>query len=403
MRGKIKLNNQGVFRIEVPKQKFYPKGFALTKQHKNKWCEFEVDKEAQVLSITIEATQEKLTPLADLLATAQAADEEKRREADRKKSQKEFKEKHEAMLARQEQSKDSYELFETFVPTCTKNTLLDDPDNFHLKLNKLAYFDKKEGKFKFFETKGGKLIRKIKPNFGHFNFAQNCQKHLALAKGLCAEVTPYSMPVDGRLVVGLGQASVYETSMTLHHVYGIPYIPASSIKGVVRSWVIRSQYLEDTEANTAKHGSQPSEGEAEKLALQDKTFCDVFGGDEESMHKEARQGKVVFFDAFPCAEPTLEVDIMNPHYSDYYSEKPRDAKVAPADYHNPIPLPFLTVGRQTAGAKSTPLKFQFVLGIRQSTTTHQKLLAQAATWLKQALTQQGIGAKTAVGYGYMSG
>lgn len=393
MRGKIKLNNKGVFRIEAQKQKFYPKGFALTEKHKNKWCEFELEGNDNVLKIIIEATKEVLTPTAELLATAHEADEAKKREKENKKIKKEFEESYELMLAGQEEGIDSYVLSKTCLPKNTKRTLLDDADNFHLKLNKLAQPDQ-EGKFKFYETNKGKLIRKIKPNFGNFNFAQNCQKHLDLAKGLCTQVAQHSLSIDWRLVVGLGQASVYETSMTLHHIYGIPYIPASSVKGVVRSWVIRSEFLNKVTDKERKESEDP----AEDLALKDKTFCAIFGCNEDSVYKEARQGNIVFFDAFPCAEPTLEVDIMNPHYGDYYSDN--HAKTPPADYLSPVPIHFLTVGRQAAHSKEA-LKFQFVLGIRQNSSEDQDPLTKATEWLQQALTQQGIGAKTAVGYGYM--
>src|SRR5690606_28759234 len=37
--------------------------------------------------------------------------------------------------------------------------------------------------------------------------------------------------LDWRLAVGLGEISVYETSIKLHHIYGFPYIPASTFKG----------------------------------------------------------------------------------------------------------------------------------------------------------------------------
>jgi CRISPR-associated protein Cmr6 len=140
------------------------------------------------------------------------------------------------------------------------------------------------------------------------------------------------------------------------------------------------------------------EDAAEKLALGNEQFCDVFGCGEESVYGEARQGNIVFFDAFPCAEPTLEVDIMNPHYSDYYNDN--DAKTPPADYLSPVPIHFLTVGRQAARSKEA-LKFQFVLGLRQNSKEDKELLKTATDWLNEALTQQGIGAKTAVGYGYM--
>src|SRR6266700_183014 len=43
--------------------------------------------------------------------------------------------------------------------------------------------------------------------------------------------------VKGRMIVGLGSESVVETSITLHHTYGIPYIPGSALKGLAASYV----------------------------------------------------------------------------------------------------------------------------------------------------------------------
>jgi len=42
--------------------------------------------------------------------------------------------------------------------------------------------------------------------------------------------------------------------------------------------------------------------------------------------------------------------------------------------------------------------FQFIMGIKKS---QEKLLDKTGEWLKNALEQRGIGAKTAVGYGYL--
>ena len=39
---------------------------------------------------------------------------------------------------------------------------------------------------------------------------------------------------DTPLVCGLGAAHVLETALTLHHIWGVPYIPGSSLKGVCR-------------------------------------------------------------------------------------------------------------------------------------------------------------------------
>ena len=77
---------------------------------------------------------------------------------------------------------------------------------------------------------------------------------------------------------------------------------------------------------------------------------------------------------------------MNPHYGPYYK-----GEAPPADYHNPVPLFFLTVKNAT---------FDFYLGMKPK-HYNKDLLDKANTWLEKALTEHGIGAKTAVGYGYM--
>src|SRR5205085_10984928 len=42
--------------------------------------------------------------------------------------------------------------------------------------------------------------------------------------------------VKGRMIVGLGSESVLETSITLHHTYGVPYIPGSALKGLAANY-----------------------------------------------------------------------------------------------------------------------------------------------------------------------
>jgi len=41
--------------------------------------------------------------------------------------------------------------------------------------------------------------------------------------------------IKGRMIVGLGDESVLETSIMLHHTYGVPYIPGSALKGLAAS------------------------------------------------------------------------------------------------------------------------------------------------------------------------
>ena len=227
---------------------------------------------------------------------------------------------------------------------------------------------------------------------------------------------------NSRLAIGLGNASVFETGITLHHVWGFPYIPASSIKGAVRSWIIQSCFKEK-----------------EEEAIADRSFCDLFGcpselivedekgdrvkkiysengktlesyprsyyriNDTEKLGGE-RRGSLLFFDAFPTHAPQIKEDIMNPHYPKYYT-----GGEAPADYQSPVPIPFLTVENTT---------FQFLLGFKplpgmeKATASgpiakqlgandgELSLLEVGKRWLIKALTEHGIGAKTAVGYGF---
>jgi CRISPR-associated protein Cmr6 len=160
------------------------------------------------------------------------------------------------------------------------------------------------------------------------------------------------------------------------------YIPGSAVKGIVRSWIITELFCEEG-----------AEG-AEKRAIDDEGFRAIFGTPEEA-------GKVRFFDAYPISQPEIETDIMNPHFGEYYGDQ--TGKKPPADYLTPVPIPFLTV-KDTA--------FRFVLGIRESENSliressllerSRPLLDFAEQWLKKALSEHGIGAKTAVGYGLMS-
>ena len=278
---------------------------------------------------------------------------------------------------------DSLDISKTKLPSKIKDVLNDfkNIDNFNLKLNKVARFE--DGKFEFFKTDKGKIIYQIKPNFSEDMIKGISKRYYESIKKLNLKLSDeLKFRPDWRLIVGLGNESVYETSMTLHHIYGIPYIPGSAIKGVVRSYIITEEF-----------------GSDEKKALkEDQGFCDIFGCPKESFYNESRQGKISFFDALPLSKPTIKPDIMNPHYGTYYSDS--SGNVPPADYHSPKPIFFLTV--KDAG-------FEFIIGIKEKDNTAiQKGIFEGKyplevgyEWMKKALNEHGIGAKTAVGYGYL--
>jgi CRISPR-associated protein Cmr6 len=169
-----------------------------------------------------------------------------------------------------------------------------------------------------------------------------------------------NLKTQWRMVVGLGSGSILETSMTLHRIYGFPIIPGSALKGLTKAY-----------ANTV-----------EEISDSDKQITDIFGS--QSSEKPS-QGKVIFFDAIPLKFPKLKLDIMNPHYQEYYSDS--SDKTPPADYLSPNPIFFLTVGE---GAE-----FYFAVASKE-----ENLAKSAKGLLEKALKELGVGAKTSAGYGY---
>ena len=172
----------------------------------------------------------------------------------------------------------------------------------------------------------------------------------------------FSAAADWRIVVGLGGETVLETDLTLHHLYGIPYIPGSALKGLTRAYVTAEKYPNEDEDN---------DNEVVKR---------IFGSQKEA-------GTVVFFDAMPIhGKASFALDIMNSHYPNYYGEKK-----PPTNDQNPNPVTFLTVS-STA--------FMFALALRRPQNEHVKDVEWVKEWLQEALEKFGIGGKTSAGYGY---
>ena len=164
--------------------------------------------------------------------------------------------------------------------------------------------------------------------------------------------------LESDFVTGLGREHPVENGFAWHHTLGTPYLPGSSVKGVVRAW-------------------------AEVWAgAETEDVCRIFGDTNET-----GAGSVIFLDALPAMPVQLKADIMTPHYGPYYQDK--EAKTPPADWHSPNPIPFLVVEAGTS----------FVFGILPRRKDAEADCKRVEGWLKEALSWTGAGAKTAVGYG----
>jgi CRISPR-associated protein Cmr6 len=257
-----------------------------------------------------------------------------------------------------------------FVPndTCleieSKSLKIDEIENFHLRLNKFVKIDFNEEKDKYefdFES-----VKKHLPKLQQVeDYYKSIDKYLTDKKS-------FDLTIENRLIIGLGSTSVFDTSMTLHHIYGIPYIPSTTIKGSFRSCIIQRYF----------NGN-------EKKALKRDWFVNIFGSQDQ-------EGKVIFFDSF-SEDVKIQKDIMTPHYKEYYSDKDNKKKIAPTDTQDPNPIPFLVVTGE----------FKFLIAVKENIQLKIKykkfsILEFVENGLKKSLQNHGIGGKTAVGYGYFN-
>jgi CRISPR-associated protein Cmr6 len=209
-----------------------------------------------------------------------------------------------------------------------------------------------------------------------------------------------------RLVIGAGYPSFIENGFMFHHVYGIPYIPGETLKGLARAVFILSvaeAVKEETKLSEIEEElSEEAEGISQQipkkinLILDDytienpvETFRKIFGS-------KKRRGQVIFFDAYPVKfNPSehFEADIMNSHYGDYYQ-----SGKAPADWLSPNPIHFL--------ALKEGIVFEFSLGLaplEPMEDSEEKLLLETARRLLEVgLKNFGVGNKKRKGYGWFS-
>lgn len=162
-------------------------------------------------------------------------------------------------------------------------------------------------------------------------------------------------------VTGLGREHPVENGFAWHPTLGVPYLPGSSVKGMVRAWAER--WLD----------SKPDSDDINR----------IFGPKQGHLHV----GSVIFLDALPTGPVQLKADVMTPHYGPYYQDE--SGQTPPADWHPPTPIPFLAVARDQS----------FLFGVMPRRAGAVSEVEQAQTWLRSALAWIGAGAKTAVGYG----
>ncbi len=234
----------------------------------------------------------------------------------------------------------------------------------------------------------------VKPDFDALRAYLTRWQALVQAAG----AKPFIMATDWRFIPGLGRKSALEIGFNFHR-YGFPYLPGSAVKGITRTCALFEL------AEAVKLPAEPSDllNQLDQLlALPDEEFKKEIDhkphwgnlaahSDQTAQFRAVfgtleQAGGAIFYEAIPAEAFALEIDIMNPHYKEYYR-----GNTAPVDWDSPNPVTFLAV---PAGKT-----FHFAVGWRRG-AKQSELCDKAVKWLKQGLKDLGAGAKTAAGYGY---
>lgn len=174
----------------------------------------------------------------------------------------------------------------------------------------------------------------------------------------------YKFHIPGRLLLGEGGVSPYAEYVLykFHPLYGVPYIPASTIKGLLRSsW------------NTLFVNGKENQQEAEQREQQ------LFGG----VDSKESLAKLIFFDTYP-SQFALTLDIQTPHYGEYYQ-----GEKEPTDDQKLVPITLICL---------KDVRFKMWIACEDSEIWSQE--EQNIHKAVQCMVEEyGIGAKTALGYG----
>ncbi|WP_206885071.1 type III-B CRISPR module RAMP protein Cmr6 [Alicyclobacillus mali (ex Roth et al. 2021)] len=180
---------------------------------------------------------------------------------------------------------------------------------------------------------------------------------------------------EERVAVGLGRESVYEVGLMFHPVYGVPYIPGSTLKGLL------SHFVHDVVGQQGRHPEFQRGGEGHRF---------LFGTIERD-DEERNRGALIFYDALikPEALKSLRLEVMTIHYPSYYR-----GLDTPHGMDDPIPVHFLSLDRPT---------FLLRLGMDCEDEKADEWLAWSWDRLLDALSLWGVGGKKSSGYGRAKG
>jgi CRISPR-associated protein Cmr6 len=267
-----------------------------------------------------------------------------------------------------------------------------------------------------------KLIERI-----HFQQSDLLKhQHFLSKRNKNIKIFEFTANLASPFISGLGSGHPTETGMVLDRNTGLPYIPASSIKGVMRlahclnlydkykarnnidgsagveanKWLVRGKL--DSKGKFLKSENY-NEGDVWVINDNEQSIVKYFGISEKDSVQI--RGQLVFLDAFPYNVPEIKTDIMSPHYKTYYTgpeEKNEKNFKGPIETDATVPIKFLTVA---PGTEFVFRCFVSPLATQESqveTSWGEEDEKAIEAMFERALTKIGIGGKTSIGYGHFN-
>jgi len=292
---------------------------------------------------------------------------------------------------------------------CAFQLHLNTPDNFSLLFHKFPYLKIEEQKLKPALIESGKnkivfydISKEFQPDTNLLKAW--IEKNKNTYKGLYSDENRIDLQLTTthRVHSGIGSQSIYETGIHLHHTLGIPYLPATGLRGAVRSAIIVECF---GRTETSK-----------SLAFKNPLFAALFGKEKDKEYNDEDSGALVFSEGFP-GSVKVHTEVTTVHSKSYY-----EGDDWPTGQENPNPIFQLSasgvfhlhIGIETSFAavkgKSVLRDFpDWEKLIPEGNTVFDEKLAKVkedcnlknfvSLWTQKALLDFGVGAKTRIGFG----
>lgn len=215
---------------------------------------------------------------------------------------------------------------------------------------------------------------------------------------------------------GLGNEHPLENGFAFLNPYGLPYLPGSGVKGVLRQAAheLASGEWGDTHGWSTEPGYPLMQGEgvrrrpvhdSRKQPVVLSPIDVLFGRQTPQGDSDHVRGALSFWDIIPLIKGDhLAVEIMTPHQGHYYQQKQeRKAgdSTTPHESGQPQPNSFLTVPPGSSFTFHVRCDRMFLAKIAPGLAKDDQWKELLRVAFEHAFDWLGFGAKTAVGYGAM--